>query len=255
MCDSDHTSSGLTFPPQVWPEQLQLHHFLTLDDLWPKADDRPKQKTHKACWEAVTRRCALFISGSVTSCDTKSLHVIQASTKMTRIMWCFDQPVWIFPFQISRLKLRDATSQTQVQFPPPSYFCMHWDTGHPYKHTTECNVCYYVLAQTHFELQIVLKSVSDICSEDFRLLRVSVTDVTSNKTRRGTKHTLTHTFAQRVAPNPAEDWWTDRWWAVLPALRLIRAGGLWLRAAAPLAATPRPPSEWRGCHGDQGALA
>lgn len=35
----------------------------------------------------------------------------------------------------------------------------------------------------------------------------------------------------------------------------IRAGGLWLRAAARPAQTRRWPSEWRGCHGDRGASA
>lgn len=60
----------------------------------------------------------------------------------------------------------------QVQFPPPSHFCMHWDTGHPHKHTTECSVRHHTLAKTHRDAHIVLKSVSDGCSEDFRLLRV-----------------------------------------------------------------------------------
>lgn len=43
--------------------------------------------------------------------------------------------------------------------------------------------------------------------------------------------------------------------AEIPALLPVRAAGLWLRAAAPLSRTPRSPSEWRGYHGDQGALA
>lgn len=43
--------------------------------------------------------------------------------------------------------------------------------------------------------------------------------------------------------------------AVIPALRWIRAGGLWLRAAVRLTPTRHWPFEWRGFHGGQGVSA
>lgn len=36
----------------------------------------------------------------------------------------------------------------QVQFPPPSYFCMYWDTGHPYTQQNATFVITYSLKHT-----------------------------------------------------------------------------------------------------------
>lgn len=133
--------------------------------------------------------------------------------------------------------------------------------GHPYTHTQlkKCNIGFYALTHTHTSRHFAegVGEVSAIRSEASACQALrgdDVIDILPNKWN-GVTRRLKNTRLLFHRQTRQRMWRTierrGRWWQWFP----IRAGGLWLRAAARLTPARCWPPEWQGCHGDQGASA